>query len=316
MQFVLRDNLFVRVASDYTTFIRHDKIVLKEPSIVVVLNAKNDKYCSAGVEVFRHDFRHEMWCNPIKCDEVCNFIAAEYMIKSFYKKIRKGVFAPNIIATCSSKTTETELRAMKNCLQPIAHQVSIIFEPHAANAFLQKNYMFNSAIFINIGLDSTRVDLFKDNKAIFCDEILDGYSEIYDIIRNHINAKHSVKIGIFGVKSILNNLSAVSKFDYTSPHKDTFRPIQYTIIKSELEHLIYHTNIRLVDKITHKLNETLDKCNDVENIFIFGGDESISEYMKLIAKKIHFDSIVPEDCSNVIVKGLKLAYEVPKTPLL
>ena len=226
MKFIQREELYVRIASDYTTFIHQDKIVLKEPSIVVALNVEKDKYSFAGKDAYRYESGFKL----ISCDEVYIFVAAEYMIRSFWKKIKKGIFAPNIIASCTPLTAEIELRAMKDCLRSIAHKVTIICEPYAANAFLQKNYNFNSAIFVNIALDTTRIQVINDNKVIHCREILDGYSEIYDIICKYINEKYCVKIGISVVEFILNGLS-VSEFDYFARHKDTHLPIKITITK-------------------------------------------------------------------------------------
>lgn len=67
---------------------------------------------------------------------------------------------------------------------------------------------------------------------------------------------------------------------------------------------------KLVEEIIPTINKYIGEYGE-DKLFLIGGEEDSPEKLQQIAGKLPYKCIIPEDYSNIIVRGLKIAHENP-----
>ena len=81
-----RPTYIISIASDYTTIIYDNNIILKEPSRVFAFSGQ---YICAGYEAIYVQCSSRDIIQPISRNRIKNFDAAQFMIKYFLRKLEK-----------------------------------------------------------------------------------------------------------------------------------------------------------------------------------------------------------------------------------
>ncbi|MGQ9866265.1 MAG: rod shape-determining protein [Pseudanabaenaceae cyanobacterium] len=174
-------------------------IVLQEPSVVAI--DKRDKTVYAvGLEANKMIGRTPEdieAVRPLRDGVIADFGAAEMMLRSFIKRVKKGIFNPNIAIGIPSGVTDVERRAVMEAARKAgAREVFLIDEPLAAaiGAGLPVAEATGNMI-VDIGGGTTEVAVMSLQGIVKSESVRVAGNELSEAIQTYMKRVHNLAVG-------------------------------------------------------------------------------------------------------------------------
>ncbi len=174
-------------------------IVLQEPSVVAI--DKRDKTVYAvGLEANKMIGRTPEdieAVRPLRDGVIADFGAAEMMLRSFIKRVKKGIFNPHIAIGIPSGVTDVERRAVMEAARKAgASEVFLIDEPLAAaiGAGLPVAEATGNMI-VDIGGGTTEVAVMSLQGIVKSESVRVAGNELSEAIQTYMKRVHNLAVG-------------------------------------------------------------------------------------------------------------------------
>ncbi|OLD39417.1 MAG: rod shape-determining protein [Candidatus Rokubacteria bacterium 13_1_40CM_2_68_8] len=213
---MLADRLFGLFSSDLAidlgtantlVFVRHQGIVLNEPSIIAIRKTDNT-VIGVGHEakaMLGRTPENIMAIRPLKDGVIADFDVTERMLQYFIERARKisgrrrGWFLdrPRVVVGVPSGITQVEKRAVRDAaLQAGAREVYLIEEPTAAaiGAGLPIHEPGGHLI-VDIGGGTTEVAVISMSGTVYCNSVRIAGDEMDEAIIQHIRKHYRLLVG-------------------------------------------------------------------------------------------------------------------------
>jgi len=197
-------------------YVRGKGIVLNEPSVVAIGEAKGKKYVRAvGDEAKQMCGRTPeriQAIRPLRNGVIADFNVAEEMIKRFiYKAIGRKTFTRPMIVICvPSGATAVERRAIQDAAENArARKVFLIDEPMAAavGAGLPVHEPSGSMV-VDIGGGTTEVAVISLGNIVYSRSVPIGGDKMEEAIISYIRRNHSLLVGETSAEQIKKGIGS------------------------------------------------------------------------------------------------------------
>ena len=198
------DRVAIDLGTANTLIIYKDKIVVNEPSIIAIDRATN-RVLSIGKEAMQmHEKTHEniRTIRPLKDGVIADFHAAEWMIRSMIRMIKRTGFSvfprAYVIVICiPSGITEVEKRAVRDSAEHAgAREVYMIHEPIAAAIGISIDIERPvGSMIVDIGGGTTEIAVIALSGIVCNQSIRVGGDAFNKDIMDYIRRQHNLLIG-------------------------------------------------------------------------------------------------------------------------
>ena len=228
-------------------YVKHQGIVLNEPSVVAILNSDGkNKVLAVGLEakemLGRSPGNIEV-IRPLRDGVIADFIVTEEMIKHFIQKVhnRRAFTSPIIVICVPSGSTGVERRAIHESAERAgARKVYLIEEPMAAaiGAGLPVTEPSGSMI-VDIGGGTTEVAVLSLGGIVYAESARVGGDKMDESIIAYMRRHHNLLIGTMSAERLKKSIgSAFSPEDgdgekYTVKGRDLVNGVPKELILSE-----------------------------------------------------------------------------------
>ena len=228
-------------------YVKHQGIVLNEPSVVAILNSDGkNKVLAVGLEakemLGRSPGNIEV-IRPLRDGVIADFEVAEEMIKHFIQKVhnRRAFTSPIIVICVPSGSTGVERRAIHESAERAgARKVYLIEEPMAAaiGAGLPVTEPSGSMI-VDIGGGTTEVAVLSLGGIVYAESARVGGDKMDESIIAYMRRHHNLLIGTMSAERLKKSIgSAFSPEDgdgekYTVKGRDLVNGVPKELILSE-----------------------------------------------------------------------------------
>lgn len=290
----------IRIASDFTTILSNNKVVLRKPSCV----AKKDTYLVAGYDYVSSKYYIPIEY-PIHNNRIQNFSDVEFMVKYFIKKILKhNWIKPQILLIYPSPYSEMEQRAVCSIFNEITNRVNFYSDSRALIYSLSRFKELNNLIIINIDYDCVKLVIAKNDNILVEKEIDQGFYSIKEFICNKLSVKYNIKSGFKSIDSFLKEYQTKESLNVYGLCKTTNLPQEIHVSSDEIKCLIHQGSVCL----SHIINQIIDKlkCDyDIEEALI------ISEcgYIHALAQQLKLPFELIENSSSIMLEGAFIAHQ-------
>ena len=184
-------------------YVKGRGIVLNEPSVVAIMEAKGRKEVVAVGDEAKHMLGRTpgniQAIKPLRDGVIADFEVAEEMIKHFIRKVhnRRSFVHPLIIVCVPSGATPVERRAIQESAEAAgARKVFLIEEPMAAaiGAGLPVTEPTGSMV-VDIGGGTTEVAVVSLGGIVFARSVRVGGNMMDEAIINYIRRHHNLLVG-------------------------------------------------------------------------------------------------------------------------
>jgi rod shape-determining protein MreB len=197
-------------------YVKSRGIVLNEPSVVALVNARGKKQVLAVGEEAKQMLGRTPGnieaIRPMRDGVIADFEVAEEMIKHFIRKVHKGKFAahPQVIVCVPSGSTAVERRAIQeSALSAGARRVFLIEEPMAAaiGAGLPVTEPTGSMV-VDVGGGTTEVAVLSLGGIVYSRSVRVGGDKMDEAIIGYIRRTHNLLIGESTAERIKENVGS------------------------------------------------------------------------------------------------------------
>lgn len=288
-----RPTYIISIASDYTTIIYDNKIILKELSRVADISGQ---YICAGYETIDIQSRSKIdVIDPISRNRIKDLDATEFMIKCFLRKIIKCRWIkPTIILSYPTPVSFIEQRAIRTIFYNVANCVKIIDESQLLISKIAKKETLNNIVIISIGYDYTNVIAVNNDNILVEEELSQGYDNIYENIRWQLNQKYNVILGKRSIRSISSELKKQNSIEWIAPHALTALPHKILITGTEFSLMADESLSFYVNEISQIITR-FTQDYDITKILIIGSTEIVKNFNNLLVKNINIPCVIIEE---------------------
>ncbi|MCY4419524.1 MAG: rod shape-determining protein [Cytophagales bacterium] len=198
------EKIAIDLGTANTLIIYKDEIVVNEPSIIAI-DRSTSRIISVGKDAMQmHEKTHQniKTIRPLKDGVIADFHAAEWMIRSLIRMIKKGrmTFFPNtyVMVICiPSGITEVEKRAVRDSAEHAgAREVYMIHEPIAAAIGIDINiHRPVGSMIVDIGGGTTEIAVIALSGIVCNQSIRIGGDTFNKDIMDYIRRQHNLLIG-------------------------------------------------------------------------------------------------------------------------
>ncbi|GBD40691.1 Rod shape-determining protein MreB [bacterium HR39] len=185
-------------------YVKNRGIVLNEPSVVAIANARNGRrqVLAVGKEakqmVGKTPGSIEA-IRPLRDGVIADFEVAEEMIKHFIRRVngRRGLTSPRVVICVPSGSTAVERRAIQESAEAAgARRVYLIEEPMAAAIGAGLPVMEpTGSMVVDIGGGTTEVAVLSLGGIVYARSIRVGGNMMDEAIINYVRRHHNLLIG-------------------------------------------------------------------------------------------------------------------------
>ncbi len=297
-------------------------IVLKEPSVIALLNHKGSMVPYA----FGHEAKMMLGrtpleikaIRPLKDGVIADFKAAEEMIKHFISSVhpRKSFFArPTVIVCVPYGATAVEKRAIFDSVESAgAREVYLIEEPMAAaiGSGLPITEPYGSMV-VDIGGGTTEVGIISLGGVVIAKSVRVGGDTMDEAIISHIRRYHNLLIGESTAEHIKKEIgAAVPSADETKSivvrGRDLINGVPKEIILTQSN--IAESIGEAVGQIVHAVRDLLETAppelsSDIveRGIMMTGGGALISGIDKVLQEATGINVYISKDPLSCVALG-------------
>ncbi len=300
-------------------FVRGKGIVLREPSVVAILQGQRNVALAVGEEAKQMLGRtpgNIVAIRPLMDGVIADFEVAEVMLKHFITKVheRQGVFRPRMVIGIPSGVTGVERRAvMDAALQAGAREVYLIEEPMAAaiGAGLPVSEPMGSMI-VDIGGGTTEVAVISLGGIVVSKSVRIAGDELSDAVAQYMKKVHNLSIGERTAEEIKIRLGSAYplleelKMEVRGLNQVSGLPRTVTITSNEIREAL----LEPVNTIVEAVRDTLEKCPpelaaDIidRGIVLAGGGALLQGLDELISHDTEVPVHIADDPLSCVVLG-------------
>ncbi|MBU6428829.1 MAG: rod shape-determining protein [Cyanobacteria bacterium REEB65] len=300
-------------------FVRGKGIVLREPSVVAILQNQRNVALAVGEEAKQMLGRtpgNIVAIRPLMDGVIADFDVAETMLKHFIQKAheRQGGFRPRMVIGIPSGVTGVERRAvMDAALQAGAREVYLIEEPMAAaiGANLPVSEPTGSMI-VDIGGGTTEVAVISLGGIVVSKSVRIAGDELTDSIVQFLKKVHNLSIGERTAEEIKIRLGSAyprgeeNIMEVRGLNMVSGLPRTVTISTSEVREALLEPVTAIVDAVRDTLEKTPPElAADIidRGIVLAGGGALLQGLDELISHDTEMPVHIADDPLSCVVMG-------------
>ncbi len=306
--------------SMFKIFLDGKGIVLREPSIIAIDKATEEVVATGhdAYAMFGRTSRRVSVVYPLKNGVISDFSLAEYMIKTYIKRISfNKMFLPRAVVSVPCGITEVEKRAVVDAvISAGVRKVCVIEEPVAAaiGAGVDISEPHGSMV-VDVGSGTTDMAVISLNGLAVSNSIHIGGVKFNEAIIRYVRKKFNLAIGEQTAEECKKAIGCAyprKKLEtYMLKGRNTLSGLpETTIINSdEMMEALIEPAIDIVKTVQMTLEVTPPELlSDIftDGIYLTGGSANLFGLSTLISKKTKVPVITfekPEDC--VVLGGGK-----------
>ncbi|MCX7607146.1 MAG: rod shape-determining protein [Bacteroidia bacterium] len=323
---LLRQDIAIDLGTANTVIMIDGEVVIDEPSIVAIDQAKNRVITVGQEALYMHEKAHKniRTVRPLRGGVIADFAMAEAMIRGFLAKVpgSRRLFKPNLrLMVCiPSGITEVEERAVRDSAERAgAREVYLIHEPMAAALGMDLDVEAPEGnMVIDIGGGTTEIAVITLG-GIVCDRsIRIAGDELNADIVEYIRRQHNLQIGERTAERIKIEIgAAIANIPDPPPNQSvrgkdimTGTPRTLSISYREIVNALDKSIAKILEAVMQTLGSTPPEiaADLVERgIHMAGGGSLLRGLDQRISQQTHLPVRIAEDPLRAIAKGTSFA---------
>lgn len=324
--FSFQQKLAIDLGTTNTRITYENKIVVNEPSIVVI-NKLKDKVISIGrkaLQTYGKTHENIEAIKPLKDGVISNYDAAQQMLRCMIKMIDKcNIFFAHslkIVATIPAGSTEVERRAVRDLMEKVGgRNVYMILEPLAAAIGIGLDVSLPEGIMIvNIGGGITEIAVISLGGIVCYQSLRVAGDTFTSDIQTYMRHQHNINIGGNTAERIKIEVGS-ALFELTNPPPDFTIRGPNIITAMAMEILITYDEVAYcLDKSISKIETAIlsvieqtppELYSDIvrRGIHLVGGSALIRGLDRRFTNKVNIPFHIVEDPSLAVIRGTGIA---------
>ena len=324
--FFNRHELAIDLGTANTLIYQNGKIVVDEPSIVVV-NSRTNAFIAVGKKAQLMEGKENpgiTTIRPLVSGVIADFNAAELMIKGFIDMAThrsSRLFSPRykLVIGIPKGSTPVEIRAVRDSAEHAGgNDVLLVYEPMASALGIGLNVLAPQGnMIVDIGGGTTEIAVISLGDIVVAKSVRTAGNEITNDIIAYLNQQHGLKVGKSTADQIKFKIGAVlpelppdcdipEPYAITGKNVVTAHPIRTTIEYQEIAHCTDATVHKIEEEIQQVLNMTPPELYSdiVENgIWLAGGGSLLRGIAQRFSEHTGIAFHVAEDPLKAVARG-------------
>ena len=313
-------------------YVRGQGIVLSEPSVVAIAEAKGKMQVLAvgdeAKEMLGKTPGSIRAVRPMADGVIADFEVAEEMIKHFIRKVngKMPLSSPQVIICVPSGSTAVERRAIQESAEAAgARRVYLIEEPMAAaiGAGLPVTEPSGSMV-VDIGGGTTEVAIMSLGNIIYAHSVRIGGDKFDDALISYMRRTHNLLIGEATAERIKRDIGTAQKPQGSSGLKEAVRgrdlvngvPKEITITQAQIAEALSDSIRQIVDGVKAALEQTPPELSaDIvdKGIVLTGGGALLNDVDAVLRDATGLPISIAEDPLTCVVLGTGRCLEEMQT---
>ena len=313
-------------------YVRGQGIVLSEPSVVAIAEAKGKMQVLAvgdeAKEMLGKTPGSIRAVRPMADGVIADFEVAEEMIKHFIRKVngKMPLSSPQVIICVPSGSTAVERRAIQESAEAAgARRVYLIEEPMAAaiGAGLPVTEPSGSMV-VDIGGGTTEVAIMSLGNIVYAHSVRIGGDKFDDALISYMRRNHNLLIGEATAERIKSDIGTAQKPQGSTGLKEAVRgrdlvngvPKEITITQAQIAEALSDSIRQIVDGVKAALEQTPPELSaDIvdKGIVLTGGGALLKDVDAVLRDATGLPISIAEDPLTCVVLGTGRCLEEMQT---
>jgi len=309
-------------------FVRHQDIVLDEPSVVAIrVNGNQKTVAAVGTDAKRMLGRtpgNITAIRPLKDGVIADFHVTEKMLQYFISKVHNNSFlrpSPRVLICVPCKSTQVERRAIKeSAIGAGAREVYLIEEPMAAaiGAGLPVEEASGSMV-VDIGGGTTEIAVISLNGIVYSESVRVGGDRFDEAIVTYVRRNYGSLIGEATAERIKQEIGTaypateVLEIDVRGRNLAEGIPRLFTLNSNEVLEALQEPLAAIVQAVKSALEQCPPElAADIaeQGIVLTGGGALLRNLDRLLTEETGLPVIVAEDPLTCVARGGGRALEM------
>ncbi len=309
-------------------FVRHQDIVLDEPSVVAIrVNGNQKSVAAVGADAKRMLGRtpgNITAIRPLKDGVIADFHVTEKMLQYFISKVHNNSFlrpSPRVLICVPCKSTQVERRAIKeSAIGAGAREVYLIEEPMAAaiGAGLPVEEATGSMV-VDIGGGTTEIAVISLNGIVYSESVRVGGDRFDEAIVTYVRRNYGSLIGEATSERIKQEIGTaypateVLEIDVRGRNLAEGIPRLFTLNSNEVLEALQEPLAAIVQAVKSALEQCPPElAADIaeQGIVLTGGGALLRNLDRLLTEETGLPVIVAEDPLTCVARGGGRALEM------
>ena len=309
-------------------FVRHQDIVLDEPSVVAIrVNGNQKSVAAVGADAKRMLGRtpgNITAIRPLKDGVIADFHVTEKMLQYFISKVHNNSFlrpSPRVLICVPCKSTQVERRAIKeSAIGAGAREVYLIEEPMAAaiGAGLPVEEASGSMV-VDIGGGTTEIAVISLNGIVYSESVRVGGDRFDEAIVTYVRRNYGSLIGEATAERIKQEIGTaypateVLEIDVRGRNLAEGIPRLFTLNSNEVLEALQEPLAAIVQAVKSALEQCPPElAADIaeQGIVLTGGGALLRNLDRLLTEETGLQVIVAEDPLTCVARGGGRALEM------
>lgn len=309
-------------------FVRHNDIVLDEPSVVAIrVNGNQKSVAAVGADAKRMLGRtpgNITAIRPLKDGVIADFHVTEKMLQYFISKVHNNSWlrpSPRVLICVPCKSTQVERRAIKeSAIGAGAREVYLIEEPMAAaiGAGLPVEEATGSMV-VDIGGGTSEIAVISLNGIVYSDSVRVGGDRFDEAIVTYVRRNYGSLIGEATAERIKQEIGTaypaqeVLEIDVRGRNLAEGIPRLFTLNSNEVLEALQEPLAAIVQAVKSALEQCPPElAADIaeQGIVLTGGGALLRNIDRLLTEETGLPVIVAEDPLTCVARGGGKALEM------
>ena len=309
-------------------FVRHQDIVLDEPSVVAIrVNGNQKSVAAVGADAKRMLGRtpgNITAIRPLKDGVIADFHVTEKMLQYFISKVHNNSFlrpSPRVLICVPCKSTQVERRAIKeSAIGAGAREVYLIEEPMAAaiGAGLPVEEASGSMV-VDIGGGTTEIAVISLNGIVYSESVRVGGDRFDEAIVTYVRRNYGSLIAEATAERIKQEIGTaypateVLEIDVRGRNLAEGIPRLFTLNSNEVLEALQEPLAAIVQAVKSALEQCPPElAADIaeQGIVLTGGGALLRNLDRLLTEETGLPVIVAEDPLTCVARGGGRALEM------
>ena len=319
------ENLAVDLGTSQITIATNDKILLKEPTVVILRGTEVVAVGEKAKNIISKVPKDHRIVYPIVDGEIYDFDVAEVMITYFIEKVMKNhpnkimKPSPKIISTVATKSSPVQQKNIKELFFK-AGASEVILIPQSLSAAIGLDLPIDEKecyFLLNIGAGLTELSVLSLNQILEYKTINIGGNSLTKEIKELVLARESVNISYATAEKLkielsnplYKNANEEKTISVIGQEKNHNKPVELIVgekliskaIKNQFNE-IFNKFLKLLKEINPDIAEDLYK----NGLYVVGGSSNIKGLDKYIANAIGLKVVVPKENEFAALEGCRV----------